>query len=72
MENNKKMKQDILNFENFKIEGGMNTPEQVEKLVDSLLKVIDDGIEGDVVELGCYVGESSKYLMKTICQKIYD
>jgi len=62
------MKQNILNFENFKIEGGMNTPEQVEKLVESLLKVIDNNIEGDVVELGCYVGESSKYLMKTIME----
>jgi len=58
----------ILEFENIKIEGGMNTPEQVEKLVESLLTVINKNIEGDVVEFGCYVGESSKYLMKTLIE----
>jgi len=58
----------ILEFENYKIEGGMNTPEQVEKLVESLLTVINKNIEGDVVEFGCYVGESSKYLMKTLIE----
>ena len=60
--------QNILNFENQKINGGMNTPEQVQKLVESLIKVIDDKVEGDVVEFGCYVGESSKYLMRTILE----
>ena len=57
---------DIVNFNNKKIEYGMNTPEQVEKLVESLVNVILSNIEGDVVEFGCYVGESSKYLMKTL------
>ena len=61
--------QKIVNFKNSKIEGGMNTPEQVEKLVESLLTVINNNTEGDVVEFGCYVGESSKYLMKTLFNK---
>ena len=58
----------ILNFENNKIEAGMNTPEQVEQLVVNLHKVIDNNLEGDVVEFGCFVGESSKYLMKTLVE----
>jgi O-methyltransferase len=60
--------QKIVNFNNSKIEGGMNTPEQVEKLVLSLVTVINNNVDGDVVELGCYVGESSKYLMKTLLE----
>jgi len=39
---------------------------QVQKLVESLVRVIENKIEGDVVEFGCYVGESSKYLRKTL------
>ena len=58
----------ILNFENNKIESGMNTPEQVEQLVINLHKVIDNNLDGDVVEFGCFVGESSKYLMKTLVE----
>ena len=58
----------ILNFENNKIEAGMNTPEQVEQLVINLHKVIDNNLDGDVVEFGCFVGESSKYLMKTLVE----
>jgi O-methyltransferase len=33
-----------------------------------LLDTIENNIDGDVVELGCYVGESSKYLMKTLIE----
>jgi O-methyltransferase len=58
----------ILNFENNKIEAGMNTPEQVEQLVINLHKVINNNLDGDVVEFGCFVGESSKYLMKTLVE----
>jgi len=57
---------DILNFNNNKIDHGMNTPEQVNSLVNTLYTLLEKNIEGDVVELGCYVGESSKYLMKTL------
>jgi len=56
----------IINFDNIKIEYGMNTPEQITSLVETLITIINGGVEGDVVEFGCYVGESSKYLMKTI------
>jgi O-methyltransferase len=58
----------ILNFENIKIEGGMNTEEQVVSLVNNLYELIEEGVEGDIVEFGCFVGESSKYLMKTIIE----
>ena len=58
----------ILKFDNHVVEYGMNNVSQIEKLVESLLTVIDNNIEGDVVEFGCYVGESSKYLMKTLVE----
>jgi hypothetical protein len=32
------------------------------------LDAINQNIDGDVVEFGCYVGESSKYLMKTLLE----
>lgn len=56
----------ILAFENKKIDSSIISEGQITKLVEYLVKSIDSNIEGDVVELGCYVGESSKYLMKTI------
>lgn len=58
----------ILNFENIKIEHGMNTHEQINELVSHLYNIIEQNIDGDVVEFGCFVGESSKYLMKTIIE----
>lgn len=57
---------EILNFKNTKIDAGMQTDSQVEGLVRGLSKVIENQIEGDVVELGCFVGESSKYLRRTL------
>jgi O-methyltransferase len=62
------MLENILNFENQKIDHGMNTPDQINNLVTTLYSLIENNIEGDVVELGCYVGESSKYLMKTLVE----
>jgi O-methyltransferase len=59
---------EILNFNNIRVDSSIICGSQVEVLVRSLLDVIDNNIEGDVVELGCYVGESSKYLMKTITE----
>ena len=41
---------------------------QITNLVKYLYNSIEDNIEGDIVELGCYVGESSKYLMKTLVE----
>ena len=62
------MIENILNFDNKKIDHGMNVPDQINNLVTSLYSLIENNIEGDVVELGCYVGESSKYLMKTLIE----
>jgi O-methyltransferase len=50
------------------IETNIINKEQISTLVDKLCEVIENNIEGDVVEFGCYVGESSKYLMKTILE----
>ena len=58
----------ILNFNNNKIEWGMHNNEQIEKLVECLFRIINSDLDGDIVEFGCYVGESSKYLMKTLLE----
>lgn len=58
----------ILNFENKKIDSSIINQEQITWLVKLLSNVIEENIDGDVVELGCYVGESSKYLMKSIIE----
>ena len=68
--------QRVLDFKNCKVDAGMQTYKQLEKLVEGLSKVITNQIEGDVVELGCYVGESSKYLRKTLdvfnsCKRLF-
>lgn len=58
----------IVNFENTKTDPSIINQNQTSKLVEYLLAAIDNNVEGDVVELGCYVGESSKYLMKTLIE----
>ena len=58
----------VLSFKNKKIDCSIINDSQIEKLVENLIKVCQDKIEGDVVELGCYVGESSKYLTKTLIE----
>ena len=58
----------IISFQNKQIDPSIINYNQTSKLVELLLSVIDKGIEGDVVELGCYVGESSKFLMKTLLE----
>lgn len=55
-------------FENKKVDHGMVTQCQIESLVTHLLEIVENDIEGDVVELGCFVGESSKYLTKTLVE----
>lgn len=59
-------------FENKTIDAGMISSEQIDNLILYLNDVIDNNIEGDVVEFGCYVGESSKFLQKTISYKESD
>ncbi len=60
--------QKILTFKNKKINPSIISDGQISKLVEYLLKTINENIDGDVVELGCYVGESSKYFMKTLIE----
>ena len=58
----------ILNFKNNKIDASIINKQQTEQLIKYLLDQIDSNIEGDVVELGCYIGEASKYLAKTLVE----
>ena len=62
----------IYNFPMKKIGGGFDpaliSGPQTEKLVQQLLITIDENIPGDVVELGCYIGETSKFLMLTLLE----
>jgi len=56
----------ILNFHNIQIDASIINGDQIKCLITNLVKVIDSKVQGDVVEFGCYVGESSKYLRKTL------
>lgn len=64
----KSLLEKILGFENKRVDPTIINSDQVGKLVESLLSAVSEEIPGDVVEFGCYVGESSKYLMKTILE----
>lgn len=55
----------ILNFENKKLDPSIINSDQIKYIVTYLANCIGH-LEGDVVELGCYVGETSKYISKTI------
>jgi len=56
----------IRSFKNNKVDPTIINNDQLDYLVLYLLDAIQNNIEGDVVEFGCYVGESSKYLRKTL------
>jgi len=58
----------IKNFQNKKVDPTIINDEQLSALIKYLLVAIEKKVEGDVVEFGCYVGESSKVLMKTIIE----
>jgi len=58
----------ILNFENKQVDGSIIASNQIKELIRYLSDAIENNIEGDVVEFGCYVGESSKFLTKTILE----
>ena len=66
--NNKEILQKILRSPNIQVDPNIISPKEIEKLITYLMDSITKGIEGDVVELGCYVGESSKFLMRTILE----
>lgn len=56
----------ILNQKDVAVDSGMINSEQKLHLAIALSKVLENQIEGDVVEFGCYVGESSKQLRRTL------
>jgi len=58
----------ILTFHNKQIDSSIINSDQINKLVYYLLDAIENNVDGDVVEFGCYVGESSKYLTKTLIE----
>ena len=58
----------IRRFDNKKVDPTIINDEQLDYLVLYLLDAVHNNIEGDVVEFGCYVGESSKYLRKTLVE----
>jgi len=66
--NNKEILKKILHSSNQQVDSSIINKKEIEKLVTYLIDVVDRKIDGDVVELGCYVGESSKFLMKTILE----
>lgn len=58
----------IRGFKNHKVDPTIINDDQLDQLVYYLLDAIKNNIHGDVVEFGCYVGESSKYLRKTLVE----
>jgi O-methyltransferase len=67
MENNNLLDK-ILSFENKKIDSSIISSQEISLMVEYLVETIESNIEGDVVELGCYLGENCKYTMKTIME----
>ena len=57
---------EILKQKDVSVDSGMINNEQRTSLVTALVDVLENNLEGDVVELGCYVGESSKWLRRTL------
>jgi len=58
----------IRRFKNDKIDPSIINDEQLDYLVVYLMDALKNNREGDVVEFGCFVGESSKYLRKTLAE----
>lgn len=52
----------LLNRPNNQVDGTIISRDQIRVLLSLLESTIESGIQGDVVEFGCYVGESSKYI----------
>ena len=55
-------------FNNTQVSPTIINREQVDYLIMYLLDAVSNDVPGDVVEFGCYVGESSKYLRKTLVE----
>lgn len=52
----------LLNRPNNAVDGSIISREQIRVLLSVLDSILQKNIPGDIVEFGCYVGESSKYL----------
>jgi O-methyltransferase len=52
----------LLNRPNNTVDGSIISRDQIKILLSVLDNILKQDIAGDVVEFGCYVGESSKYL----------
>ncbi len=48
------------------IDSGMVTKNDLRTLLNNLKEVLDQNIEGEVVELGCNVGTSSLFIRKLL------
>lgn len=58
--------QEAYHFHNIQVDGSIINHNQIFSIIENLSSVLEQGLEGDIVELGCYVGESSKYIRKTL------
>lgn len=58
----------IRNFKNQKVDPTIINEQQIDYLVLYAIDAITNNIDGDFVEFGCYVGESSKFLRNTIVE----
>ncbi|NBX98104.1 hypothetical protein EBQ81_04555 [bacterium] len=52
----------LLNRPNNTVDSSIISRDQIKILLSVLDNILKQNIEGDIVEFGCYVGESSKYL----------
>lgn len=57
---------EIMSFNNKKIIPEIINDWEIKEIVKCLVDSILNNVDGDVVEMGSFVGESSKYLMKTL------
>ena len=62
--------QQAYHFHNIQVDGSIINHNQILSIIENLASVLEKNLDGDVVELGCYVGESSKYIRKTL--DVYD
>lgn len=60
----------LLSRPNNMVDSSIISKEQVRYIISILEYCIDKNIEGDVVEFGCFVGESSKYLRMMLDNKL--
>lgn len=56
----------LLNRPNATIDSSIISKDQIKYIISILESCISNNIDGDVVEFGCFVGESSKYLRMTL------